>query len=89
MAITKLTSNEVIEVVGEYKLIGVKKITTINEDGEVISKSNHRSTYSPDTDVSTLDADVAAVASAVWTQEVKDAYQAYVATLPQPDPIED
>jgi hypothetical protein len=89
MAITKSTSNEVIEVVGEYKLIGVKKITTINEDGEVISKSNHRSTYSPDTDVSTLDADVAAVASAVWTQEVKDAYQAYVATLPQPDPIED
>ena len=89
MAITKLTSNEVIEVVGEYKLIGVKKITTINEDGEVISKSNHRSTYSPDTDVSTLDADVAAVASAVWTQEVKDTYQAYVATLPQPDPIED
>ena len=88
MAITKSTSNEVIEVVGEYKLIGVKKITTINEDGEVISKSNHRSTYSPDTDVSTLDADVAAVASAVWTQEVKDAYQAYVATLPQPDPIE-
>ncbi len=89
MAITKSTSNEVIEVVGEYKLIGVKKITTINEDGEVISKSNHRSTYSPDTDVSTLDADVAAVASAVWTQEVKDAYQAYVATLPQPGPIED
>ena len=88
MAITKSTSNEVIEVVGEYKLIGVKKITTINEDGEVISKSNHRSTYSPDTDVSTLDADVAAVASAVWTQEVKDAYQAYLATLPQPDPVD-
>jgi len=89
MAITKEVSNETIEVSGQYKIIGVKKITTINEDGEVISKSNHRSTYSPDTDVSTLDADVAAVASAVWTQEVKDAYQAYVATLPQPDPIED
>ena len=89
MAITKEVSNETIEVSGQYKIIGVKKITTIKEDGEVISKSNHRSTYSPDTDVSTLDADVAAVASAVWTQEVKDAYQAYVATLPQPDPIED
>ena len=88
MAITKSTSNEVIEIVGEHKLIGVKKITTINEDGAVISKSNHRTTYSPDTDVSTLDADVAVVANAVWTQAVKDAYQAYLATLPQPDPVD-
>ena len=88
MAITKSTSNEVIEVVGEYKLIGVKKITTINEDGEVISKSNHRTTYSPDTDVSTLDADVAVVANVVWTQAVKDEYQTYLATLPQPDPLD-
>ena len=30
----------------------------------------------------TLDADVAAIANTVWTQEVKDAYQAYVATFP-------
>jgi hypothetical protein len=88
MAITKSTSNEVIEVVGEYKFIGVKKITTINEDGEVISKSNHRTTYSPDTDVSTLDADVAVVANVVWTQAVKDEYQTYLATLPQPDPLD-
>lgn len=87
MAITKSTSNEVIEVVGEYKLIGVKKITTINEDGTIISKSNHRTTYTPDADVSTLDADVAVVANAVWTQAVKDAYQTYLATLPQPDPV--
>jgi len=88
MAITKEVSNEIIEVSGQYKIIGVKKVTTINEDGEVISRSNHRTTYSPDTDVSTLDADVAAIASTVWTQEVKDAYQAYLATIPQPEPID-
>ena len=89
MAITKEVSNEIIEVSGQYKIIGVKKVTTINEDGEVISRSNHRTTYSPDTDVSTLDADVATIANTVWTQEVKDAYQAYLATIPQPAPIED
>ncbi len=88
MAITKEVSNEIIEVSGQYKIIGVKKVTTINEDGEVISRSNHRTTYSPDTDVSTLDADVAAIANTVWTQEVKDAYQAYLATIPQPEPVE-
>lgn len=88
MAITKKVSNETIEVSGQYKIIGVKKVTTINEDGEVISKSNHRATYSPDADVSTLDTDVAAIANTVWTQEVKDAYQAYLATLPQPELID-
>ena len=35
MAITKETSNETIEVSGQYKIIGVKKITTILEDGNV------------------------------------------------------
>ena len=81
MAITKSTSNEVIEVVGEYKIIGVKKVTTISEDGEVISKSNHRTTHAPNTDVSTLDADVANIANAVWTQEVKDSYKNYLSSM--------
>ena len=89
MAITKEVSNVTIEVSGQYKIIGVKKVTTIYEDGKVISKSNHRTTYSPDMDVSTLDADVAAIANTVWLQEVKDAYQAYLATTPQPEPIDD
>ena len=59
MSITKSISNEIIEVVGEHKVIGVKKVTTISEDGKVISKSNHRETYAPNIDVSTLDSDVA------------------------------
>ena len=82
MAITKEVSNEAIEVSGQYKIIGVKKVTTISEDGDVISKSNHRTTYSPNTDVSTLDADVAEIANVVWTQAVKDDYQAYLDAIP-------
>ena len=74
MALSKEISNEIIEVVGEYKIISVKKVTTVLEDSIVVSKSNHRLTYAPDTDVSTLDADVAAIANLVWTQDVKDAY---------------
>jgi len=84
MAITKEVSNEAIEVSGQYKIIGVKKVTTISENSEVISKSNHRTTYSPDTDVSTLDADVAEIANVVWTQAVKDSYQAYLDSTPTP-----
>lgn len=78
MAITKSTSNEIIEIIGEHKIIGVKKVTTIIEDEEVISKSNHRTTYGPDTDISTLDADVAAIANVVWTQAIIDTYKASI-----------
>ncbi len=82
MAITKEVSNEAIEVSGQYKIIGVKKVTTISEDGDIISRSNHRTTYSPNTDVSTLDTDVAEIANVVWTQAVKDDYQAYLDAIP-------
>lgn len=85
MAITKQISNEAIEVSGQYKIISVKKVTTISENGEVISKSNHRATYSPDTDVSTLDTDVAEIANVVWTQSIKDSYQAYLDSIPTPE----
>lgn len=85
MAITKQISNEAIEVSGQYKIISVKKVTTISENSEVISKSNHRTTYSPDTDVSTLDADVAVIANVVWTQSIKDSYQAYLDSIPTPE----
>jgi len=88
MAITKQVSNEIIEVSGQYKIIGVKKVTKILEDGVEISSSNHRSTYSPDYDVALLDSDVADIANVVWTQEVKDSYQAYLNSLPQPEPVE-
>ncbi len=82
MAITKQISNEAIEVSGQYKIISVKKVTTISEDGDIISRSNHRTTYSPNTDVSTLDTDVAEIANVVWTQAVKDDYQAYLDAIP-------
>lgn len=84
MAITKQVTNEAIEVSGQYKIIGVKRVTTISENNEVISMSNHRTTYSPDTDVATLDADVAEIANVVWTQAVKDSYQTYLDSIPAP-----
>ena len=71
MAITKQTLNNSIEVVGEFKTIYLEKITTISEDGNVISTSNHRTSYPPNTDVSTLDADVAEIANVVWTQAIR------------------
>ena len=81
MAITKETEIAKIEVVGEYKAVQVRTDTVIKEDDAEISRSTHRHVLHPgtlndsdalvDTDISSEDATVQAVANAVWTDAVK------------------
>jgi len=86
MAITKEVKKDKIEIVTEYKNIQVREQTTIKEDGKIISRSyTNRYVLDPgsldasdnlvDTDVSGEDADVKAVANAVWTDDVKAAWK--------------
>tara|TARA_R100000951_G_scaffold100158_1_gene90845 strand:+ start:1118 stop:1378 length:261 start_codon:yes stop_codon:yes gene_type:complete len=84
MAITKQTTIEEIQVAGEYKQIFVLEVTKILEDGVEISSKNHRTSYLPSEDVSSLDPQIVAIANAAWTQEVKDAWQAHLDSIPQP-----
>ncbi len=81
MAITKEKINDEITVTSFHKHIQVKEIITIKEDNVEISKSNHRSTYPPDTDISSLEAEVAEIANAVWTEDVKKSYQNHLDSL--------
>ena len=74
MAITKETEIAKIEVVGQYKTIQVRTDTVIKEDDKEISRSPHRHTIHPDMDISAEDAEVQAVANAVWTDAVKSAW---------------
>ena len=74
MAITKETEIAKIEVVGQYKAIQVRTDTVIKEDDKEISRSPHRHTIHPDMDISAEDAEVQAVANAVWTDAVKSAW---------------
>ena len=85
MAITKETEISQIEVVGEYKAVQVRTDTIIKEDDAEISRSTHRHVLHPgtlndsdalvDTDISSEDATVQAVANAVWTDAVKTAWK--------------
>ena len=75
MAITKETEIAKIEVVGQYKAIQVRIDTVIKEDDTEISRTAHRHTIHPDDDISGEDAEVQAVANAVWTDEVKSAWE--------------
>jgi len=84
MAITKQTTIEEIQVAGEYKQLFILEVTKILEDGVEISRSNHRTSYLPNEDISLLDPEIVAIANAAWTQEVKDAWQAHLNSMPSP-----
>jgi len=80
MALTERTVEDKIEIVGDYKHVQVRTATIIERDGVEISRSFHRHALAPDADISGESAEVQAICNAVWTQEVKDAYAAHVAS---------
>ena len=73
MALTKVEKDD-YEVRGEYKHIQVRTKTSIMEDGAEISYKYHRKVLTPDMDVSGESAEIQALASALWTDEVKKAW---------------
>ena len=83
MALTKTFEYD-CEVRGEHKNVQVRVATIITDDGEEISRTYHRHVLHcrtktdgtwGDTDISGEDASVQAVCNAVWTSEVKTAYE--------------
>ena len=79
MALTKETKNDKIEVLqlaAGYPVVQVRTATIIAEDGVEISRTFHRHVLTPDADLSAEDADVVAIASAVFSDEAKAAYAA-------------
>jgi len=80
MAITKETQIGKIEVVGKYKSVQVRTDTVVMEDGEELSRKYHRHALQPDAVITEEHDEVQAVCNAVWTQAVKDAYEAFKAS---------
>jgi len=80
MAITKQTQIGKIEVVGKYKSVQVRTDIVVMEDGEELSRKYHRHSLMPDADITNELPEVQAVCNAVWTQDVKDAYEAFKAS---------
>jgi len=84
MALTKVITEDKIEVVGDHKNIQVRTKTSVMEDGVELSSGFHRHVLScstksgdtwADTDISDQSTEVQAICSAVWTSAVKTAYQ--------------
>jgi len=76
MALSKTTLNDKIEVInhGDWSSVQVRTATIISEDGTEISRTFHRHVVMPDADLSAEDADVSAICTSVFTDEVKAAY---------------
>ena len=87
MTLSKTTENDKIEVVNKWN-IQVRTATVIKEDGEELTRSFHRKVLQPgtldssdnlvDTNLSSEDADVKAIAEAAWTTQVKADYKAFL-----------
>lgn len=79
MALSEETMNDKIEVVNlpdGYSVIQVRTATIIKRDGVEIDRKFHRHVLVPSDDITNEDADVVAIASTVFTDEVKAAYAA-------------
>ena len=63
------------EIRGIYKTIQQRTRTAIVEDGAELSFSYHRTSFMPDADVSGESDEVKAMASSLWTDAVKKAYE--------------
>ena len=86
MALAESIEYDKIEVVGIYKAVQVRKATVIKKDGVELTRAFERYTLWPgtldesnnlvNTDLSGEPAEVSAIATAVWTTDVKAAWKA-------------
>ena len=77
MALGKTTTDDKIEIVGDYKHLNIRTATIVAEDGTELSRSFHRRVITPDADVSGESAEIQSIAAAVWTDDVKSAWQTF------------
>jgi hypothetical protein len=73
MALSEKTIIDKIEVL-ENNSIQVRTANIIEKDDVEISRTFHRHVVNPSYDISGEDAKVQAIASAIWTEEIIEAY---------------
>jgi hypothetical protein len=74
MALTETKVIDKIEVV-ENGTVQVREVTRIMKEGEQIAHTYHRWAFAPGSDISSMPANVQAIALAAWTPEVVETYQ--------------
>ena len=81
MALTESIEYDKIEVVSQYKNVQVRKANVIKKDGNEITRTFTRYVLNPDSDISAEPTEVSAICNAAWTDEVKEAWKKYQASV--------
>jgi hypothetical protein len=76
MALSKVITEDKIEIVGEFKSVQVRTKTAVMEDGVELSSGFHRHVISAGDDYSNESAEVQSICELMHTDEVIAAYQA-------------
>lgn len=74
MALEKSSVVDKIEVVGKYKIVQIREVVKVTEDGKFLSQSFHRKTIHPGQDYSGESLEVRRICAAVHTAEVLTLY---------------
>jgi len=70
-----------VEVLPPYSILQVRRADIVEKDGVEVGRTYHRHVRVPGDDVSSDCAEVQAIASALWTDEVVAAYNASQTSL--------
>ena len=76
MALSKVITEDKIEIVGDYKAVQVRTCTKVMEDGVELSSGYHRHVVTAGDDYSNESAEVQAICAVVHTDAVIAAYTA-------------
>ena len=77
MALSESIEYDKVEIVGPYKAVQVRKATVIKKDGEELTRSFHRYTLQPDSDMTGQPNEIDAICNAVLTDGVKEAWKTH------------
>tara|TARA_R110000765_G_scaffold31916_1_gene74550 strand:- start:138 stop:389 length:252 start_codon:yes stop_codon:yes gene_type:complete len=80
MALSKVITEDKIEIVGDYKAVQVRTCTKVLEDGVELSSGFHRHVVTAGQDYSNESAEVQAICAVVHTADVISAYEASLET---------
>ena len=81
MAFTERSENK-IEIIPPYNILQCRRADIVEKDGVEVGRTYHRHTKVPGSDMTGECAEMQAIATALWTTEVVDAYNAMIAAQP-------
>ena len=83
MAFTERQEHK-IEIIPPYNILQCRRADIVEKDGKEVGRTYHRHVKTPGTDMTGECSEMQAIATALWTTEVVDAYNAMIAAQELP-----